>query len=478
MAETKYAGEYIVEECKLYTVGGLELDLKDLLTSVIIYEDIFKNSITGSIAFIDTNNITANVSIVGQEKLKLILMTPNADDDTSREMSVNFSDMPLYVYKIGSKIQLNDNTQSFVLNFTTRELIRNNQVRCSQSYEGEPSAEIVKKILRDPLLLDSKKEFYYEETTNLFKLVAPNQRPFDFINNISKRCLSKEYNFSPTFLFYETLRGYWFRTIDSMMDRKNPRMVYSEQTPNEQDADIISKMSNILEYEVTGSTDTILNRRAGMYNSNLLLLDVYNKTYSHHEYKYIDEFENDIHVDEYNTYASQKKPVLSEALDDYGNTMSDYPDSVVHVQTIERLPEYGLFNPAFGGEPYQYTGTDKWLQRRRSRFTVLDNAISIRIKVPGSTAMQAGDMVGIILKNKTGDETAQDPYFTGRYLVRNLRHEFKKGQGQLKHEMHLDCIRDTVAVAYPSDGIALEDGGNSLELIVPRGSASSEDIKF
>ena len=69
-------------------------------------------------------------------------------------------------------------------------------------------------------------------TSNNFKFVAPNMRPFDFINSVGKRCLSKEYNYAPTFLFYETIKGFWFRTIDSMMDTKNPRFVYKEETPN------------------------------------------------------------------------------------------------------------------------------------------------------------------------------------------------------------------------------------------------------
>ena len=53
----QYANEYLLNECKLYTVGGLELDLSELVTAVNIYEDIFNNSITGDISFIDTNNI-------------------------------------------------------------------------------------------------------------------------------------------------------------------------------------------------------------------------------------------------------------------------------------------------------------------------------------------------------------------------------------------------------------------------------------
>ena len=478
MAEIQYAGEYIIDECTLCTVGGLELDIRDLVASIQIFEDIFKNSITGTISFTDTKSILANASVIGQEKLKLVLVTPNAKDDTTRNMAINFSDTPLHVFNVAAKQNVNDNTVAFTLRFTTNEIVRNNRIRVSQSYSGEPAVDIIKKVVRDPELLNSKKEFYYEETTNLFKLIAPNMRPFDFINNVAKRCLSKEYNFSPTFLFYETIKGYYFRTIDSMMDRKNPRAVYREVTPNEQDSNILSNLQNILKYEVTNSTDTILNRRAGMYNSNLLMIDPYNKSYKHYDYKYLDEFDNDVHVDKFNAYGSQEAPVASEMKDDEGNTISDYPMSILHVQTVERdVVDEGLFNPAFN-DPTSYTGTDQWLQKRRSRFNTVEGTVSIRITVPGNTTIQAGDLIGIQLKNKIGDTLALDPFLTGRYVVRNLKHEFTRGQGQLKHEIHMDCIRDTVQQAYPSDGVTALDSGNSIEEIIPLGASDPGDVKF
>jgi len=477
MAEIQYAGEYIIDECILCTVGGLELNLKDQVASISIFEDIFKNSITGNISFVDTNNLTANASIVGQEKLKLILVTPNAEDKTDRNMAINFSKNPLHIFEVSTSTNVNDRTKAFTLSFTTNEIVRNNRIRVCQSYTGEPAKEIIKKVIRDPELLDSKKEFYYEETTNLFKMIAPNLRPFDFINTVAKRCLSKEYNFAPTFLFYETIKGYYFRTIDSMMDRKNPRMVFREVTPNDDVNNVALNLTNILDYEITNSTDTILNTRSGMYASDLLLVDVFNKSYKHYEYKYLDDFDNNIHVDEFNAYGSAKSPIASLATDEYGNKISDYPQSILHVQPIEREVEEGLFDPAHG-EPNNYRGTDLWLQRRRSRFSSLDAAVSLRIKVPGNTTIQAGDLVGIILKNQTGAQSAQDPYLTGRYLVRKLKHEFTKGVGQMRHEILLDCIRDTVQVAYPSSGVTATDGGNSTEEIVQRGSSDPGDIVF
>ena len=477
MAQIQYAGEYIVEECLLCTVGGLELDLRDQLANVTIYEDIFQNSITGSISFVDTNNLTANASIVGQEKLKLVLVTPNASDDSTRDMAINFSDQPLHVYQVKSSVNINDRTKAFQIAFTTNEIMRNNRIRVCQSYTGEPAKEIIKKVIRDPELLNSKKEFYYEETTNLFQMIAPNMRPFDFINTLAKRCLSKEYDFAPTFLFYETVRGYFFRTIDSMMDRKNPRMVFKEVTPQDDIDNVGRNLTNILSYEIMNSTDTLLNTRAGMYNSDLLLVDVFNKSYKHYEYKYLEDFDKQIHADEFNNYGSAKAPIASEAPDQYGNLISDYPQSILHVQTIERDTKDGLFDPSTG-EPNDYRGTDLWLQKRRSRFTSLDAAISLRIKVPGNTTLQAGDLIGITLKNQTGSQSASDPYLTGRYLVRNLKHDFKKGGGKMMHEIHMDCIRDTVQVAYPSSGVTASDGGDSKETIIPRGSADPGDVVF
>jgi hypothetical protein len=98
--------------------------------------------------------------------------------------------------------------------------------------------------------------------------------------------------------------------------------------------------------------------------------------------------------------------------------------------------------------------------------------------VPGNTTLQAGDLIGIILKNQTDSETAQDPYLTGRYLITNLRHEFSKGAGKMTHELHIDCVRDTVQVPYPSNGVTALDGGKSTEEVIPRGSADAGDIVF
>lgn len=477
MAVIQYAGEFQLEECTLCTVSGLELDLTELVADINIYEDLFSTSVSGSISFQDNNNLLGNkdIGIIGQEKLKLKLSTPNADDTGDRNRIINYTETPLYVYKIDDKVTVNENTDAFMLHFTTPEFIRNNHVRVVKSYEGEPSEDIIQNILRDDDLISSKKEFYYEVTNNHFKLVSPNMHPFDFIVNLSKRCLSREYDYAPSFLFYETTKGYFFRTIDSMMDRKNPKGVFREVSPQEIDLrdneeGVIAKLSNILNIQVMSTTDTVSSRLSGMYGSRLILLDIFNKDYQEFDYNYIQDFDRDIHVDHYNRYGSSKSPVASTVTDQYGKQIGDYPDSVLHVQMIERNIANGMYNPAWGERSqYDYMGTDQWLQRRTSRFSSLDSAISLRVTIPGNTTLQVGDLIGLDLS---------DEAMTGKYLVKNLVHKFTFAEGSPMHKIVMDCVRDTVKSPFPSSGVTIKDQGNEGDYRIPLGSEDPSEITF
>lgn len=483
MAELQYAGEYLIEVCEIYTTSGTVIDLKDQFASVNIYEDIFKNALTGDISLVDTNNLLTNLPIIGQEKLKLRLVTPNEENNSDRGMAIDFTDTPLYIYKISSKTQVNDRTIAYTLAFTTPEAIRNNRIKIAQSFSGEPTTDVIKKILRDDELLASKKEFYYEKTANNFKFVAPNARPYDFINSVSKRCLSKNYEYAPTFLFYETIKGLWFRTIDNMMDRKNPRWTYREETPNAlpegyKKPDPVTNLHNILNYSVIGSTDVMMNMRRGMYASDLLMIDLVNKTATNHTYNYFDDFTKDKHVDEYNTYGSQNSPLASDARDDFNNRLSDYDQSVTYVQAVDRDSPNGLFTARYEGQ-YDYLGTDIWLQRRRGRLSSLDAALTLRMEVPGQTTLQAGDLIGVDMRNQgILTEEKRDPYYSGRYLIKRLRHEFTRGQGVYKHTIHMEVIRDTLKQPYPNYGVPMLDGGNPIDEEVPLGSEDSGNVTY
>lgn len=467
--ELQYAGEWTVETCAIATTAGHVWDITDLIASINIYEDLMSNAITGDISLVDTNNLLTNAPIIGQEKLLLKLTTPQ-DGVTDRSNSIDFVEIPLRIFKVNSKTQINDKTIAYNLGFTTREIFNNNRTRCVASYDGEPSA-IIEDILRDEELLNSKKEFYFEPSMNNFRLVAPNMRPFDFINAIARRTLSFNYNHSPTYLFYETAKGYYFRTIESMFDRKNPRMVYKELVPNKLNnqgvIDMAENLTGILNYEVVSTTDTLGSARTGMYGGTLTLIDLFNKDVQNYTYNYLDDFSERIHVDKWARYGSQNAPLASAAQNEEYKRISDYPMSVLHIQTTDRDTIGGLVNAAFD-ETFDYNGVDQWLLKRKSTFAALNSALTIRVEVPGNPALQVGDMVGLDMRNQFNGTQEDDPYLSGRYLVSRLRHEFTRGDGRYKYSTHMECVRDTIKQPYPVMGVRVPEGGPSL----------SEEIKL
>lgn len=454
-----YAGEFIIETCTILTLSGTSISLKDQFASVNIYESIFNNSITGDISFIDTNDLVANLPIVGQEKLALRLTVPS-QNSKDRDVSIDYTETTLSITKVNIVTDFNENTKVVVLSFTTPELLTNNRIRISQKYEGEPSVDMVQNILRNEL--NSKKEFYYEKTSNNFKMIAMNQRPFDFINKLSQRCLSSKYNYSPTFLFYETTKGFHFRTLDSMFNEDNPIMSYAEMIPNLKHNNALENMFNLLSYEFFSAPDILTSTRNGMYSSKLLLLDLHNKVSKTYDYNYLDDFDNNLHTDSKNQY-SDNKPALSQATDDSGLRVSDNYDSVFHMQTIDRNVVDGLFNANHVEEDgtfiYNYNGTDQWLQRRKSRMSVLKTSFGAKITVPGNPTTQVGDLIHLELSAKHSDT---NQYMTGRYLATLLRHNFVRGDGVHRYTQYIECRKDSLASELPSNGVAYSDQGKQI----------------
>ena len=484
MAVLEYAGEYIIEECSIYSTSGEVVDVTALVSTINIFEDIFKSSLTGNIALVDTNNLLTRLPLIGQEKLRLKLSTPQITV-ADRSRSLDFTDHPLYIYQVSAKVPVNDSTDALVLSFTTAEAVRSNRIRVSQAFEGEPAVDIIKKIIRDEDLLNSKKEFYYEETANNYKFVSPNMRPIDFINSITSRCLSKTYNFAPTFLFYETCRGFFFRTIDGMLDNKKVKQVYIEDTPN-LESDVERNLIRLISHTVVDSTNVMKNMRQGMYASNLLMIDLVNKTVENFNYNYFDSFENgekqDIHVDEHAKYVTDNKPLASESKDDFGKSLADYDQSTVYMQAVDRNQPNGLLSVRHSGQ-FDYSGTDSWLQRRKGRFSAMRAAITMNIVVYGQTDISVGDLIGLNIKNKAHyvtDPNDKDPYYGGRYLITQLRHSFTAMDGQALHTMHMQVVRDTVSSQYPKNGVTLVDAKevSPVDKLIPMGSEDTTPSNY
>ena len=181
MAEIQYAGEYELQELKLYSSTGNVIDLTTTTIEINLFEDITRNSMSGSIIVADTNNLILNAPIIGQEYVSLKIMTPSLDGE-----QIDFTENVFCAYKIGIRSDLSSTAEIFEIHLTTPELQKNIRTRISKSYTGTVD-EIVEDVLRNELFVNSKKPLFIEPTSGIRKIVSPNKNPYGLIQMLKQQ---------------------------------------------------------------------------------------------------------------------------------------------------------------------------------------------------------------------------------------------------------------------------------------------------
>ena len=444
--QIQFAGEFLLEDCTIVSTTGTEFNITELVQEINIYENLYQASISGDIVIKDTNNIVDNFPILGEERLSLKIMTPQKSP--KKDTIIDFTRSPLMIYKVNSTEGEGENALVVSLQFGSVEAFRNNTCRVSQSYTGQPS-DIVEKILRDESYLKSKKPLYIEPTANLTKIVFPNKRPFRCIKHLSQISNSSHINSSPSYLFYETTKGFHFRTIDSLClegTKFNFRETVGGQRDERGVVRVENELENIISYQVTPRKDTMRNIQSGMLSSKLITHDIYNKKVNLYKYDYLNNFDKDIHPDN-----GEGKPIYSEAKDpDNQKSLFDHEDTKLFVSTTAS----GYSFSESSNYPYQSDNLNQTLQRKTARNEQFEYGICLNVEINGQTYIQAGDKIGLeIGATAANTDKESDDMLSGNYIVTHLRHIFTMSQ-ELKHKIIMRVAKDSKkGNFYSSDGI-------------------------
>ena len=99
---------------------------------------------------------------------------------------------------------------------------------------AETLSEQVKNILEK--VLKTKKKLDIEDTKNSMNYIGKNRKPFYVINDLSKKSVSagsQEVGFSAGYLFWETSKGYHFKSIDTILTgEQKKKIIYNESADN------------------------------------------------------------------------------------------------------------------------------------------------------------------------------------------------------------------------------------------------------
>jgi hypothetical protein len=488
MAE--FAGDYDLQYVHIHNHRGegLNVDqagniqstrgenISNMVIEVNIYESLYTHAITGSLVIVDTRNLIGNLPIQGTERLSFRLATKL--DTYSSADSIDFTEErgnPMHVYKLANREQLNDTTQKYTLHFCSKEFLRNMRTRVSKSYSGRMD-EAVNSIFKDPEYLNSKKKLFFQKTRNQDKIVIPNLSPVDAIKLLGKRSLPSNVNNrgGAGYLFYETTKGFHFRSFESLCVTKNGEQVAAKQkfryvhvpiditghemidekTGKKLDK-IMEGFKSVIQYKFLNNVhDVATNTVLGTYGHTVITHNLYDKSYKKDKYHYHNSYNTTAHTDTDPKHRWKGGPPITDSPVDYdqveGNAykqkgVSDFAESRISLQPTTRFSH----NEGTGSFGVDVTQDGKIEGERVALANSARAGTKRRMTIKGQSWLQPGDIIEfdvLSVENKRNTGGRPDPRHSGRYIITHIRHKVNSDQ----YFQEIECIKDSVRQSYGS----------------------------
>lgn len=418
------AGDVIIDEVRLVSYSGFEINIKKLMAAFVIYEDIYSNGISGHILVIDSQNLAKNVPIIGQEELYITFYTPGVDREPKK--------LRAKVFKVSSQLQGEEGRVATVLKleFVSPLVTLSNTLKLNRSMKSMPYSDMVKSIYEDMRKIDSKlPEIETENTAGSPSVVLTNWNPLYAINWMCYRSTSKRDSMASDYVFYEDLLGFKYKSLSSL--KKQP-IVFNYRTmvpgsfrnPETGERIIEKELEVIMNHSIGDVNDKLKQSALGMFSSTQLVVETTTKSYYKTDYSYKSAFTKMAKMNSY--------PLLT-----FDNTLQESATSYMKMHMKSHYAFDGADDSNF---------IDKSLIRQAQMN--LMNAFTMSIKVFGNTTIRPGDMINLEFtapenREKTGEDI--DKYLSGKYMVTCVCHEYAEGL----HEMLLTLSRDSYTEPLP-----------------------------
>ncbi len=435
----EFPGDYSLLEVSLFSLNeSQKLDIKPLVVEINIYESILASALQAEILIQDIGqNLISSLPIVGQERVEILLATDR------KQYRLNFS-----IYKIDSR-SMEEKNQVYLMSCISIEALRNENFRICERVDGKKTEEIISDVLGRNSF--SAKGFDGDSTVFPFNMYIPNWRPFDLFNWLSTRSVPEYKKDSIGFLFYETLDGYKFKSIDWLIDqdeypRKGVKYTFFQGNTVGSGVDEKDK------YRISGySTPKAFNiyddLRRGAFAHNCIYLDVNRATYKVFRTTADDFWEDSSHLEKTKPYVTAGSAQLLERGSRFiyrPSTISTWGDWEEN-QSTEGTENIDEVNKNFEKAFYRYYFLE---------YSQLD------ISVPGDMRVRAGNIINISIpspKKSEGNRVPEDKRLSGKYMVSAVKHTLNRNELRT----YITLSRDSYGGKPMSDR---ETSGNQVNL--------------
>ena len=401
--------KFLIHKCMLRPNEGSSLkeDYDIVVGNPIIdyYESLDSPTIALTVTFIDIDQVISREGITGGEYIDVTVKIGGFDD-----FKLTSEKHKLMLNSVRNVIT-ETNKQVATLEFITVESIINETARVNKKYAGNVTGTVKELLKTDTKGIQTSKNLESDEAANSYAFVGNLKRPLDTIQWLCPKAQSSTKNFG--FLFFETLDGYNFKSIEKLLDQDSVRYTHTDRP--------MEGSFKIMQNNLNQTNDIGMNLRLGMYANRTTYVDIENQN--------VDIVDFDI------TQLDLKKPVkLLDGIEKHPTRL------------MLRVNDYGVSQK---GSKKEDTVPESELAVYQNKSYIRNNVLfsqSLQISIPINPDLRAGNVIDVRLPVKKGDgssgeseqgnEKSNDP--SGRYLISELRHLLGGG----KSETQLTLIRD------------------------------------
>ena len=345
-----------------------------------------------------TIGLLESIKLQADEKFKMIL-----EDQYGNKIDLS-EDTDLKVGKT-SFATTNNRQSTVVIRVVSKEAYDNTLLenRMVDSYLGKGDV-LIREALKS---LKTKKDLFADTTQNDIQFNGDKRYPFEMCLDVQKVSIPEGIK-SAGFLFWETSRGYNFRSLDKMFDQTGKTIKKFVETGFASQKVLPGYNGKILKSSFLRINDTLKQFEEGAYNIELDLFNPFNETLT---FQTLERSTKD--YEKHSTLSGLDLPVLSK----------DYRDKAT--LDLHKTKDVGQ-KIIPGGEIADIDDTSfdivstslQSLQNYRQKFS-----ISLNIVIDADLSLSAGDLIFCKFP-----ETSQKPSVTGStkdsgiYMIADLCH--------------------------------------------------------
>lgn len=418
-----------------------EQDITGQVRILEFFQSIYEPFVSGKMTVVDVSSTRVRKifeGVLGQgEEIEFTLIT------FTDKKRIKIRDFCIYKVEptiLDNMVGMTNPSEMTTFYFCSKKMIENEFLKIRKTYTGKIS-QIVKKICD---------EYNFnlvecEETDKNYKITIPALNPVDSILWLSKFAQRKDNPNDVNYVFYEDINHkFYFKSIGKMLTSQpitpqndSSGITVTNITMNESAFGSPNKYKLNAKRHLAKSINPLLNAMSGMYASTTLQFDITSKTYSKTVYSYDEKFDQMSHPENYT------EKIVSESLETPFSKIYDHPEINVSLYpkctylyknvnrgfrkgenaVSDRRLNGGAVQPPNQESPINFV--HETVPLRASEMQALDQ-IGVLAELKGTTFVDLGDMIYFsraqIDSRDIYTKGKRDKYFTGLYLVTNVKH--------------------------------------------------------